>query len=536
MHLLNITNFDYIGMTLLFAVMAIIAYSWRRKQASSAVYLLGHGVKAHFGVWGLTLGNLGILEFTAVAAVGALWGYAPLMWLVPLYLVLSLIFDYTARTKGLNQLICPTVIPMRERFVLIFTSFIMLLVAAAALMVVVTVLKSLIGWEYGNTALSIVALIGILMLIGGFAGVIYIQAVAAAVFVIIGLGAVVLAYLQLPGGLMANLTQVAVANHLPPTIFTNAFAAKLTWQQLWLAVVGIITILVINPWYGLKFSQLNLSSKLVTVKARLWQIVGLGLMLSLGVLCLATPAQQITISGKKVITEQTRLSDGGVGFVVRAVPADGTQAASLGLVPRQASDSLTEDSSLLSYDYFSAGIVMVEHISGLAFIPLYLLIVLAMRTISENVGFATALAIRGIYVPHYNKTGEELENLWAARVFMFTFLVIVISLGLVFYKFFTIPYILGIIALLAIPLTLKQLGIRSYVWFDLLTYGLILLSLAVVKVSDLPSLLPLISFTSVTAWLSQLTLALTVWYSCGAVIKLIVTKVRGNESGQAEKK
>jgi hypothetical protein len=237
-------------------------------------------------------------------------------------------------------------------------------------------------------------------------------------------------------------------------------------------------------------------------------------MILLGIFALATPNTQPQLDGQKIITQQTRLEDGSVGYIVKAISSD-TPSQQRGIIPLQLDNNnqvTSLDSSQSVFDFSSAGLVMVKHVLPYAFVSLFIIALLFYKTISEMISFITIIAIRGFYMPYYNKTKEDLENLWAARVFLFMFMVLAISVGLVLYKFFDLYYMFGLLLMLGLPILLNFIGLRSHWIVDLAAYLFILFVLLCNNISGIPHLFEVLRLPDLWGMVKFSALIIIGWY------------------------
>ena len=116
-------------------------------------------------------------------------------------------------------------------------------------------------------------------------------------------------------------------------------------------------------------------------------------------------------------------------------------------------------------------------------------------------------------MPYYNKTKEDLENLWAARVFLFMFMVLAISVGLVLYKFFDLYYMFGLLLMLGLPILLNFIGLRSHWIVDLAAYLFILFVLLCNNISGIPHLFEVLRLPDLWGMVKFSALIIIGWYS-----------------------
>lgn len=503
MHLLSITNVDYGMMSILFALILITAYCFRRKNRTSNDFLLAQTHYLNPVVIFSALGGLGLVEFIVASSYGAFGGLTAIYLALPTVIVLSVIFDYRAKIAApLRNVLNDDKPLLKTQVFLACYSLVMLLAAGIAISVMVGMLYSLLGWQFGNSTLSLMGIVLVFILLGGVVGVFYNQAIVNVVMVITLIVVLFIANHNLPTNLVSSLQTVASENSLAKDSFINISHFSMT--QLWLVIVAIAGLLILNPLWWSKAQKLG-QRKAGWGRVIQWAI--LALMILLGIFALATPGKQPVLHGQKVMTQQTRLADGSLGFVVKVVPSDG-KINQLGIIPKQMNDEnelAATGSSGNPNDFISAGMVMTGTALSLAFVSLYVIMSLFIKTMSESIAFITQALIKGFYAPYFNKSGDDLENLWAARVFIFALSVVMIAVGLVLYKFYDLYFALSLLLVLAFPLALNFLGLSKTWLVDVINYLSLVVIWALVGLPNVPSLLPLIQFPSLAAFVVYLT-------------------------------
>ena len=355
----------------------------------------------------------------------------------------------------------------------------------------------------------------VFILLGGVVGVFYNHALVNVVMVITLIVVLFIANHNLPTDLMNSLQTVATENSLAKDSFITISHFSVT--QLWLVIVAVAGLLILNPLWWSKVQKLG-QGKASLGRVIQWAI--LVLMILLGIFALATPSKQPVLHGQKVMTQQTRLADGSLGFVVKVVPSDG-KINQLGIIPKQMNDEnelAATGSSGNPNDFISAGMVMTGTALSLAFVSLYIIMSLFIKTMSESIAFITQALIKGFYAPYFNKSGDDLENLWAARVFIFALSVVMIAVGLVLYKFYDLYFALSLLLVLAFPLALNFLGLSRTWLVDLINYLSLVVIWALVGLPNVPSLWSLIQFPSLAAFVVYLTSGSFLFYSLSWII------------------
>lgn len=529
MHLLNLSNFDYVMMTTLFGVILAISYFFRRKNPSHAAFLMLESHKVPTVVKFFSLGSLGLIEFVVLSSYGAFAGIPALCIIVPIYLLGSMFFEGRVQNSPVMQTINDGKSGgLNTKFISGAYALYLLFVAGAAIMIMVSLLKTMLGWEFGNSTLSLLGLITCSLLIGGMVSAVYNQFIALLITLILFLVVLFLGYQNIGNGhLLSNLHEVALNNKLTINTFTSPKFSYSALSQIWLLIIGSFLIITINPQVFLKQKSSIPSSRNFLPIIRLGRLFLIALIMFLGILALATPNSQPALNGQKIITQETRLSDGSLGYVVKAIPND-QPTLQRGIIPQNMDDNnqiTSINSSGATFDYINAAMVVIKKVVPVAFISLFIVVLLFYKSISESVTFATTIIIRAFYVPLYNKSGEELENLWATRVFLFALLMVSMAIGLVFFKFFDIYYVCGVLFLLGLPIILNLIGLTSFWLLDILCYVMIIVILLAAKIIGVPSAMPIITFNSFIQMLSFVTLGVVAFYIFSFCFIKIVRKI-----------
>lgn len=532
MHLLNITNLDYILMTILFGLIVAISYSFRRKNSGSSDYLMIEKHRLNGFVGYFSGASVGLIEFLVLTSYGAYLGLPALCLFIPVFLFSILVYDQLLSRKNyFEPIILAKVSSYNSRFIFGCYALFLLLASGVAIAIMVTLLKSLLGWEFANSTLSMMGLIAICLLVGGVISVVYNQILVTIVTTALVLLVLVLSYQALGASeFVNNLHAVALSNQLVADKFTKLNLLSIN-SDLWLLLLASGVFILLNPLYFVKLKQAQQIYPVKKSAGRFWQLLILSMMILLGVFALATPNTQPQLDGQKIITQQTRLEDGSVGYIVKAISSD-TPSQQRGIIPLQLDNDnqvTSLDSSQSVFDFSSAGLVMVKHALPYAFVSLFIIALLFYKTISEMISFITIIAIRGFYTPYYNKTKEDLENLWAARVFLFMFMVLAISIGLVLYKFFDLYYMFGLLLMLGLPILLNLIGLRSNWCVDLAAYLFILFVLLCNNVSGVPHLFGVISLPSLWGMIKFSALIISGGYVVFFGITRLLQRGRAND-------
>lgn len=511
MYLLSMSNIDYAMMTILFAILAVTSYLFRRKNNSSKDFLVlqSHTVKPFYSI--LSMSGVGLPEFLFFSSVAAFFGLPAICALIPIFLLVTIYFDLSlGKSIFATNLLNANKTSLDQRCFYIIYGLILIFVSGVAIAIMVGLLKSLLGWEFGNSTLSLMAVVAVCILLGGVISVYYNHTTLTVILSIVLAVVLFIAYQKLGfGNLIKNLHSVAHENNLPTKTFTALSFTTKNITNLILLMFAILTLLIISPLNLVKAKKSETKSGAILISARFVQLIMLVGVLFVGVFALATPNNTKNIAGSRLITQQTRLDDGSMGFVVKAVPSD-APTMQRGLIPQNMPDNSftgkfsNQELTSTGFDYLSSALVLIKHSLPFAFVSLILVIILFYKTMSESISFVTLLAINGFYAPYYNKTGDEYENLWATRVFMFMFMFVAIAVGLVLFKYFDVTFLGGVTLLLAIFPALYLLGLRVNMVFSIILLVIATIGVCIQNIENIPSLLPLLKFpdwwTFVVCW------------------------------------
>ncbi|MEN9945872.1 MAG: hypothetical protein RLZZ293_258 [Pseudomonadota bacterium] len=448
MYLLNITNNDYIILTLVFGIVAITAYWFRRNNGSATDFFLATKTKPKHYLIYLSWLNFGFIELIFLAAYGAYAGISAVIGLGLAYIIISFICDKLISAHRLfSPLAKEGISSLNQQVILIIYAVFLLLACSVMIGLMVWCLKSLLGWQFGNSSLSLLAVVIISLLVGGSIGLFYNQLISLLISLTIILICLTSAYFHLGSyqHIVTNLTQVALSNGLSSHWFSWWQIGLLPWWKLVIMLILILFIKLIHPlalfraesWLATTISP---TAKLIINGGQLLIIL---LMVSLGIIALATPSKIKLQAGQQIVTEQTRMNDGGLAYVVRSINNSGL-SHQRGLIPQQIdTNNSVEANNLPSYDYLSASLVTIKNYLPMAYVLLTLIILSFFSSISEILFFITLITIRGFYIPYFKKTNLAEEELWATRVFLFTYAVVGLSLGLVLYRWVNLTSILA---------------------------------------------------------------------------------------------
>lgn len=529
MYMYSLSNVDYIIMTILFGSFALIAYHFRRKNPTSQSFLLANDKNKSSLISSINILGIGLPEFLLFTTAGAIFGLPALCIVITTYIIIKLLINKFSENEFWSVIQGATKSSIHQRGLAIYYIVFLLLIAAIAVMTIVTLFKGLIAWEFGNSALSLMVVVGVCILIGGVISVFYGQLLATLITLVIMLITVILTIKSIGiNDIVPNLQKIATSNGYLENQFVSLSFSSLTLQYIVLACFAVIIVILANPW-SLFSSKTTIADSKFNFKSVI-KALSIILAILIGVLALATP-QPLTGNNGRVITTQEKMEDGTIGYVVRMVDKDKapiTREKFSSVIPLVSSTSQISETHYTldqnqeaNYNYTSAAIVLIKHIFAYAFIPLILLVSLFYRTISETISFATLLSINTMYIPYSNKTNEDLENLWAARVFMFMYFFVVIAIGLVFYKYFNYDFVFGVLAIFAMPVLVGNLLKANLFTMKLITLVGVL-ALLTTNINDVPSLFPMVNYSS---WWSFCLIVPSIMFIVGIIVNPILNKV-----------
>ena len=538
MYLFNITNIDYAVMIIMFGCFALIAYYFRRKNSTSQKFLLGSSYSGSSLSILISQLGIGLPEFILFSSIGAIFGLSAFFIMLGSYFIIHILINQFMQKDFWQTIASPAKSNFHQRILSIYYIVFLLLISATAIVTIVIIFKGLIAWNFGNSTLSLMVLVGVCMIIGGFAGVFYGQIIASILTTVILFVLVMLAINHVGlSNVLPNLQSIATTQKHPINYFTSLTFNLNNITYILLALFSAVVVILANPWtmqtQTIKNCKPTIAKQMIKLLIKLFVIA---LSIAIGVIALATPMQKIVTIDGSIITTPTRLEDGTLGYVVKLVKDDGithkADEAISSIIPINTTlatnDGLhytMDEEHNADYDYASSAVTLIKNLVTYAFIPLVLLINLFYRSISETISFAVVISINNIYSPYYNKSKEDLENLWAARVFMFMYFFIIIAIGLVLFKFFNYDYILGLLVIFAIPLVTNLLFKPNAIGL-LLSLIIGILALLTLNIESVPSLVEMVNYSSWWNFVVIIASGLLIFSMC---INLILNKVCKNK-------
>lgn len=530
MFILNLNNIDYTLMTAVFGIIALISYYFRRKNAHSKDFL----VLANYHPSSLKLifsyASIGLPEFMILAALTAAFGFFALYLFIPLYILLNFIFNFRlVRTNVFTYLIDGAKSSRDTRGFYITYAIFLLLFASVALALMVGLFKLLLGWEFANTSLSMIAVVGICMLIGGAVSIVYNQIFVFLITVVILIVTVVSsAYSFSITDVVNNLHIVAKNNNLNINYFTSFFAVH-HWYEYTIGLLLMLAIMLASPLNiikSYKLTSVNSNDKNLKI-AQFLQLIVMVLVMLGGIYALAMPLQSNVIKGSKVVTQQTRLSDGSLGYIIRSVDSN-TPSMDRGIVPRQSAIStnsqLTVAEDNQEFDYTSTIFALIKHFLPYGFVLIGVIVLLFYKTISDTISFVTVLSINGFYAPYYNKTREDYENTWAAKVFMFMYFFVIACIGFLLYRYLDIYYMFAVVILFAIPAICSIMGLGVVWWANIIMLAIVVACFASASIAGSSMLLSIFKYDSIFSFTAIVALILIATHIIFAVITKLLYK------------
>lgn len=418
MYLMAITNFDYIVITLFFALVFLISYKYRRKQQTTNKFLFGEDVVLAYQPNGFILG-FGIIEFILLGGVGALWGISGILYVFIALLSSTIFRSFIAKTiypDSIFQYLTNKVSKKFSAMYAIFSVILLILFISIASSLTSKIFLSLLGWNYVNSIFGITLLVLICLEVGGGKAVIYSRRVWLGVVAIAFIVVFILALNGLAplGDKLANLKQLALSQGRVENFYTKFDLGKnihlnnmIFISFFTLFIIPLISALGVNK--EKKFGLFSLF-KLLTVT----------IMIICGFLAVLTPAKNV-LNGQnsKIITYQAQLPDGQIGYIVKTVDDKNSKASAIpGIIPPllNAKTNLIEPNN---YDYKLANIVLFKHYLPKQFLVLLIIVIMAgfMYTVSQFLVTIAKIVTLDI-CPSFGLLAEygEEGSLWCARM------------------------------------------------------------------------------------------------------------------------
>ena len=414
MYLMALGNIDYIVITILFAAIFIIAYLFRRKNQTAALFIYTGSDKPFTS--NRSLIGYGVLELIGCGTIGARYGISGIYYVILAIIISYLLSVYIAKIIFPNSLFdyIGNVLGSKiQALVATFGIIVLLFLAIATTIFTFKLFQPLLGWNYVNSIFGITGVTLIYVLLGGSRAVKSNVQLCASVVLGGILLAVILGVINLggPSGILANLHDLAVKRTMGYNYYTGFNINFLMACQI--AIVGLFLTML-----SFLVETRNDSNWRMWIKRMTW-IIPIGLMVMCGVVALATPITKNT-EGSQIVTIQAQLPDGQTGYIVKAIDNDKTKPAFVtpGIIP----PLLNPQTNLIepnAYNYMLSSVVALKH-----YLPKPLSIVLVLVVLSAFM-FALAQYLLGvsklIVFDVYAKLGwfcsyGEIGKIWLTRM------------------------------------------------------------------------------------------------------------------------
>ncbi|MBY0380167.1 MAG: hypothetical protein K2P99_07200, partial [Burkholderiales bacterium] len=347
MFLISLNTIAYIAITILLGVFFVSSYAYRRSNTTCDSFLGVGYSKSRCPILDV---HFGLLEFVLLTTLGVLFGFSGFYYLAITIIITQLIrMNYATKTNNctlaslvyeksnLRLSIIVAIYQLLGYFAL--TSFTMIAMAKMS--------QALVGWNFVNSVIGVSAFIIVYMLIGGYKAVRINKLISYIIFFSIT---------------MIFLAVVGVNTHGFLDIFANLL--KLSQPQnltiKWLGIIALLTLGLLGLY--ILYNKVNQpkQAKLDLIELFI-KLIAIFLVVLIGVITLGTNAGSQTINGSKIVTYQTQLSNGELGYMVKTVRDNESNVKPiLGILPPLLDDK-TNIIEPNTYNYVLSGIVAMQH-------------------------------------------------------------------------------------------------------------------------------------------------------------------------------
>ena len=445
MYLMALGNIDYIVITILFAIIFVIAYLFRHQNRTAGLFIYGGNDEMSFKPTRSLIG-CGVIELVLCGVIGAIYGVSGIYYITLAILLGYFLSLYVARVIYPNSLfdyIGNVIGPKTQAIFAAFSILVLLFLAITTTVFTFKLFQPILGWNFVNSVFGITGLTLIYILTGGSKAVKYNTLVSAAIVFLVFLLIVVLGGLSLGGlsGVLANLHDLAVKKGSAYNYYTGFNINASILCQIVLAGLFLTMASFLGETKQPYKKNMNDSNHIIKIMP-LWLIV------MSGIIAIATPINKNNVGDNQVVTIQAQLPDGQTGYVVKTISNSKTTRSEIttGIIP----PLLNPNTNLIepgNYNYMLASAVALKH-----YLPKYLSVMLVLVILSSFM-FALALYLLGIsklvVFDVYTKLGwlytyGEAGSIWLTRM------TIIVAGGIsLFGGYFATPY-LGLTELLYI--------------------------------------------------------------------------------------
>lgn len=477
MYLMSITNLDYVWITIYFALIAIVAYLFRRKNATSNDFLFSVSKVDEYLLY---FGTFGVIEIVLGGVAGSQVGISA-MYMVALVIFIA---TFLCRRVCCHYYISDGVTNFNDYIhnqlgkttgVVVAILNILLLLGLIVITICLTfkLLQSLLGWNFVNSVVGVMGLTIIYMIIGGILGMKYNKIIQMGTVILVFVLVAVLALFHLGGfgGLSDNLTNLAKNQGKVADFYTTLQFNSAKMADFILVLIGL------GGFYLLNFTLTKENDDEVCGGSAFGVIAKFMLLIILilpGLLAIGTKVVGNNINGKEIVTIQAQLPDGQTGYIVKAVDSANPDLNMVpGILPPMI-NPVTSIAEKNSYNYDLASVVVFRHYLP---VPLQFLIVLAlfaafMLSISSYISNSCCILLRNVLLPYsliarYGDVGE----IWAIRISILLFGVLTLTVAYFLAPYFALTkdvcflvaaLIAPLLASLVLALLINRVG-RAYI-------------------------------------------------------------------------
>ena len=434
MFLMSISIVAYVAITILLAIFFVSSYVYRKGNTTCDSFL-GIGCSPRHPIVG---GHFGLLEFVLLTMLGVLFGFSGFYYVAIAVIITQLIWmRYDTKTNN-----CTFASFVHEKsnltlsiIVSVYQLFAYLALISFTMMTMAKIFQSLLGWNFVNSVIGISGFTIVYILIGGYKAVRINKLISYIIFFSISI--IFLAFVGFNThwflDIFANLSKLSHLQNYP----LNHYLV-FNCETNWLGIIALLTVglvglqILYNKVSAVKRSQLHLLGLFI-------KLIAIFSVVLTGITTLGTNVGSKTINGHQIVTYQTGLANGELGYVVKMVNDNESNVKPvLGILPPLLNDktNLIESNT---YNYVLSGIVAMQHYlpNELKFLIILAIMSLFIASISQYLLHSSRVLVRDIVRPlglfnQYEDTGK----LWMARVMI----PIMVFLGLVISYFLLSHY------------------------------------------------------------------------------------------------
>lgn len=513
MYLLSLNNSDYVFITIFFAVIALIAYAFRRKNKTGNNFLFTETKVDGFIFY---LGGFGILEIALASFASSQAGFSVLYIGIIIMFFISFLFANLLSRKykddgvtNFNDYVYNQLGSKTSNLVAVMSILMFIALAIIAEGITFELLHALLGWSFVNSVIGVMGLILISLIIGGVQALKYNNFVQT--IIILAITIITIIFVTINTGyatILGNLETLAVANQHAADFYTTLHFTTITINSI------ILFLIAFGGFYCINFSLCGFFSSDYLDRnncthslAFLSKIFVLMVLMLLGILAIGTKGDHKSLpNGREVVTIQAQLPDGQTGYIVKTIDSNSSVLKEVpGLIPPML-DIKTGIAVANSYDYNLASVVVLRQYLPKCCGFLLAIFVLSgfILAFSNYILHAARVILRHIIIP--NKIFEEygdVREIWVLRVSILVTAIIATASAIIYLPYFVFIQSLYFVAsVLLAPLfatVILSLVSNGKVAYIAILMGVIV-AISMVFIIDLPndlhkySLITLIGF------------------------------------------